>query len=80
VIASARLQRLSITKIDNRHKPGKEYEAIECEALGQGVLVRLIRRHLDSLLPEPLTDVLEREQAQRVKVRAALARIARSAR
>jgi hypothetical protein len=78
VNASARLRGLAITKLDKRYKPTKEYEAIECEALGQGVLVRIIRKHLDSLLPEPLADVLEREQAQRAKVRAVLARIARS--
>jgi hypothetical protein len=78
VKANPRLKRLAITKLDNRYKPAKEYEAIECEALGQGVLVRIIRRHLDSLLPEPLADVREREQAQRAKVRAVLARIARS--
>ena len=41
VNASVRLQRLPISKLDKRHKPAKEYEAIECEALGQGVLVRL---------------------------------------
>jgi hypothetical protein len=38
VNASPRLERLSITKLDKRYKPAKEYEAIECEALGQGVL------------------------------------------
>jgi hypothetical protein len=78
VNASPRLKRLSITKVDKRNKPAKVYEAIECEALGQGVLVRIIRKHLDSLLPELLADVREREQAQRAKVRAMLARIARS--
>ena len=75
VMASLRLQRLAITKLDKRYKPAKEYEAIECEALGQGVLVRIIRKHLDGLLPEPLADVREREQAQRAKVRAALKKI-----
>jgi hypothetical protein len=65
VNASARLQRLAIVKFDKRYKPAKEYEAIECEALGQGVLVRLIRRHLDRLLPEPLARVQEREARQR---------------
>jgi hypothetical protein len=77
VKASTRLRRLAITKLDKRCKPPKEYEAIECEALGQGVLVRLIRKHLDSLLPEPLDVVRERERVQREQARAALSRIRR---
>ena len=55
----------------------RPYEAIECEALGQGVLVRIIRKHLDRLLPEPLADVLVREEAQQANVRAALLKVAR---
>jgi hypothetical protein len=77
VKASVRLQRLSIVKLDKRYKPPKEYEAIECEALGQGVLTRLIRKHLDELLPEPLSDVRVREREQRAQMRAALAKLAR---
>ena len=77
VKASPRLRRLAITKLDKRYKPPKEYEAIECEALGQGVLVRLIRKHLDSLLPEPLDIVRERERRQQELARAALLRIKR---
>jgi len=78
VDANSRLQRLAISKLDKRYKPAKRYEAIECEALGQGVLVRLIRQHLDRLLPEPIADVREREQRQQVLVRAALAGMAGS--
>jgi hypothetical protein len=78
VKASSRLQGLSITKLDNRNKPAKVYEAIECEALGQGVLVRLIRKHLDSLLPgDPLEVIREREERQRVRTLAALKKIAK---
>jgi len=77
VKASVRLRRLAITKLDKRYKPPKAYEAIECEALGQGVLVRLIRKHLDSLLPEPLDVVQERERVQRERTRVALLRIRR---
>jgi len=62
------LKRLTISKLDNRNKPPKRYDAIECEALGQGVLVRLIRAHLDELLREPLQDVLAREEKQRETV------------
>ena len=54
--------RLAITKLDKRYKPAKEYEAIECEALGHS-----IRRHLDSLLSEPLSVVRERERQQQVR-------------
>jgi hypothetical protein len=78
VDANARLRRLAISKLDNRYKPARRYEAIECEAIGQGVLVRLIRNHLDRLLPEPIATVREREERQRVQVRAGLARMARS--
>jgi hypothetical protein len=77
VNASPRLQRLAITKKDNRYKPAKEYEAIECEALGQEVLVRLIRQYLDRLLPEPLEVVRERERVQREQIQTALQRLRR---
>jgi hypothetical protein len=78
VKASSRLQGLSITKLDKRNKPAKVYEAIECEALGQGVLVRLIRKHLDSLLPGDSLEVIrEREERQRARTLAALKRIAK---
>jgi hypothetical protein len=78
VKASKRLERLSITKLDKRYKPARPYEAIECEALGQGVLVRLIRKHLDRLLPEPLDTVLEREAKQRTAMLRLLRRGGRS--
>jgi hypothetical protein len=68
-----------IRKPDRRYKPVRYHDAVECEALEQRFIVGLVRRHLDALLPEPLKDVLEREEAQRRKVRAALKRIARSA-
>jgi hypothetical protein len=53
------------------------HDAVETEALGQSIIVGLVRDHLDSLLPEPLDDVRVREQEQREKVRASLTRIAR---
>jgi hypothetical protein len=68
-----------ISKPDRRYKPVRYHDAVETEALGQSVIVGIVRDHLDGLLPEPLADVHEREQAQRAKVRTALARIARSA-
>jgi hypothetical protein len=68
-----------ISKPDRRYKPVRYHDAVETEALGQSVIVGIVRDHLDGLLPEPLADVREREQAQRAKVRTALVRIARSA-
>ena len=80
VKASKRLERLAITKLDKRYKPARPYEAIECEALGQGVLVRIIRKHLDSLLPVPLDVVREREARQRASVLRLLQRLRRGGR
>jgi hypothetical protein len=75
VKASKRLQRLEMTKLDRRYKPPKSYQAVECEALGQGVLVQLIRRHLDLLLPQPIEPMREREERQRGGMLKALQRI-----
>jgi hypothetical protein len=59
-------------KIDNRYDPPLDHEAWEAEALGQGTIQQLVRDALDRLLPEPLEDVLEREEAQRERVAALL--------
>jgi hypothetical protein len=67
-----------ISKPDRRYKPVRYHDAVETEALGQSTIVGLVRDGLDSLLPEPLADVRERERAEGAKVRAALAKIARS--
>jgi hypothetical protein len=67
-----------IRKPDRRYKPVRYHDAVETEALGQDFIVRIVRDHLDRLLPEPLADVREREEAQRRRVRAALAKIARA--
>jgi hypothetical protein len=40
-------------------------DAIETEALSQSIIVGLVRSRLEELVPEPLADVLEREQQQR---------------
>jgi hypothetical protein len=76
---SARLQRLALDKLDKRYKPPKPYEAIECEALGQGVLVRLVRTHLDRMRRkrgfEPIEQVHEKEKKQREGVAKALREI-----
>jgi hypothetical protein len=75
VARSPRLRRLAIDKVDNRCKPPRPYKAVECEAVGQAVLERMVRKVLDALLPEPLERVRVREERQRAKVRAALRRL-----
>ncbi len=69
VNSNKRLLALKIIKRDNRYKPTREYEAVECEAIGQVELERMLRRQLDRMLPEPLADVLDREERQRAEVR-----------
>ena len=68
-----------ILKLDKRYNPDnplRYHDAVETEALGQSVIVGIVRDELDMMLPEPLSDVLEREAAQRAAVRKSLARIA----
>jgi hypothetical protein len=62
----------AIDKFDNRCKPPRPYRAIECEAVGQAVLERMLRKVLDGMLPEPLERVQVREQRQRKRVAALL--------
>jgi hypothetical protein len=57
---------------DARFKDGRPHDSYECEALGQGVLNRLLAGWLDTFLPEPLADIEEREEAQREEMRALL--------
>jgi len=45
---------------------------VKTEALSQRVIQRILIGHLDAMLPEPLADMLEREEAQRVDVCARL--------
>jgi hypothetical protein len=61
-----------IEKTDHRFRPARVHEAVEVESLGQGVVTRIIRAALDSLLPEPLQDVQVRQREQRDRVRAML--------
>jgi hypothetical protein len=70
----------SIVKTDRRFKNGGGvHEAVETEALSQTLIVDIVHKWLDGLLPQPLETVLVRERVQRGKVRAALTRIARRA-
>lgn len=54
-----------IQKADNRYRPVRWHDAVETEALSQTVIVDLVQARLDELMPEPLADVLVREQRQR---------------
>jgi hypothetical protein len=54
-----------IIKHDRRFKDGGEHEAVETEALSQAIIVGIVRSRLDLMLPEPLEDVLEREEQER---------------
>ena len=66
------LRRWAITKFDRRYKPPKRHQAIECEALKQHIIVDIVPDQLNTLLPEPLEDVLEREARQRRRLVARL--------
>src|SRR5262249_9107271 len=77
VARNPRLRRLAIDKLDHRYRPPRRYRAIECEAVGQSVLERMVRNVLDALLPEPLADVQVREERQRRAMLATPAKMAR---
>jgi hypothetical protein len=77
VARSPRLRRLAIDKLDCRYKPPRHYRAIECEAVGQAALQRMLRKALNALLPEPLADLQVREERQRRIMLATLAKMAR---
>jgi hypothetical protein len=62
------LSRLAIPKEDRRYRRDSSHrlhDAIETEALSQRIIVGILRDRHDELLPEPLEDVLEREQQER---------------
>jgi len=65
-----------IIKHDRRYKDGRPHEAVETEAISQAVLVDILRGRLDSLLPEPLSRVQERERRQRLRIERILRRVA----
>jgi hypothetical protein len=53
-----------ILKTDGRYTDRRPHLAIEVESLGQVRVQNLLRSILDARLPEPLDDVLERQQEQ----------------
>jgi hypothetical protein len=70
-----RLRRLQIMKPDYRFRPVRQHPAIETEALKQTVIVDIVRKELDTLLPEPLQSVLAQEEKQREPIAKALAEL-----
>jgi hypothetical protein len=64
-----------ISKPDRRYRGTGYFDAVETEALGQARIVAAMRARLDELMPEPLGDVLEREQVQRAEVADQLRRL-----
>jgi hypothetical protein len=77
MLTEAQVKRHRLPKIikkDKRFKNGGVHEAVETEALSQKLIVKLVRRRLDALLPVPLESVLEREATQRNKLRKQLER------
>jgi hypothetical protein len=68
-----RAENLTIAmKKDKRYKPPLEFPAVETEALKQQKIQRILLDTLDDALPQPLDEMQEVEQAQRVQVRKAL--------
>jgi len=62
-----------ITKMDDRFiGDAGVHEAVETEALSQRVITDIVRKALDAMLPEPLAEVLAREQAERDALEAEL--------
>jgi hypothetical protein len=64
----------TIVKHDRRYRDGHAHEAVETEALSQTVITGMLTARLDALLPEPITDVLEREETERGEIRTRLER------
>jgi len=58
----------TIIKHDRRFADGGVHEAVETEALSQRIIVEIVRRRLEELLPEPLQSVHEREAEQRQQI------------
>ena len=68
-------------QLDADHQDGPEiqqrlvaHEAVETEALSQRLIVEIVRKRLDELLPEPFDVVAVREEAERARLRRMLRR------
>jgi hypothetical protein len=58
-----------IRKKDRRFKDGNPHQAYEAEALGQALVMQIVRDRLEELAPVPLAEILDREDEQREEVR-----------
>lgn len=67
----------TIRKPDNRFKPVRYFDAIETEAFGQARIIAALKTRLDELIPEPLADILAREEQQKADMRKLLAAAAK---
>ena len=74
VNASKFLRESVIEKLDARYKPPKVYRAVECEAIGQKTLLKLVQESADRQLPEPLAAVLVREEREAEEAHALIAK------
>jgi hypothetical protein len=84
IVGKLRWERLALTdtqieehnlpkvwKKDKRYtKGGGEHEAVETEALSQRLIIDIVRTRLNQLLPQPLDEVLVREDEERDRLRA----------
>ena len=64
-----------IEKHDRRYHDAHPHEAVETEAIGQTIILRIVRSRLEQLLPEPLATVQVRADAQRAVIQRALQRL-----
>jgi hypothetical protein len=63
-----------IIKRDRRYKDERPHDAVETEAIGQRVLIDILRAWLAARLPGPLARVQEREARQRSRIAGLLRR------
>jgi hypothetical protein len=59
-------------KTDNRYKPPRKFPSVETEALSQQKIQRILLDALDDAVPQPIDEVQEVEEEQRVQVRKVL--------
>jgi hypothetical protein len=57
-----------IQKKDKRYRDGRPHLAYEAEALGQSLVMQIIRDRLEELAPVPLAEILDLEDQQRQQV------------
>jgi hypothetical protein len=63
-----------LTVIEKYGRDKQFHDSVETEALSQSVIVQTVRARLNSLLPEPLEGLWTREEDERERLRALIAR------